>query len=158
MLLTKYPQFMQRAAASSPSPSTPQDTTPPSSKRQKTNHSTPSTPANPLSDQAAIQAALEAEEAQREAAISRVAAERGETRWVLSFVDAQKGGGGSQGMKVVKAGFGEIDGGGDKVGENRGGPRKHMVMGRKSFGNFNKELEVGNKYGATFLTRLNGVD
>lgn len=149
---------MQRAAASSPSPSNPQDTTPPSSKRQKTNHSTLSTPATLISDQAAIQAALEAEEAQRQAAITRVAAERGETKWVLSFVDAQKGGGGSQGMKVVKAGFGEIDGGGDKVGEKGRGPRKHMVPGRRSFGNFNKELEVGYKYGTMFLIRPSELD
>ena len=138
---------MQRAAASSPSPSTPQDTTPPSSKRQKTNHSTLSSPATPISDQAAIQAALEAEEAQRDAVITRVAAERGETKWVLSFVDAQKGGGGSQGMKIVKAGYGDIDGEGNEVGERGGGPLKHMVSGRRSFGNFNKELEVGYKYG-----------
>ena len=135
---------MQRAAASSPSASAPQDSTPPSSKRQKVSHSSPSTPATPFSDQAAIQAALEAEGAQREAAIARLAAERGETKWVLSFVETQQGGGESQRMNVVRAGYGDIDGG-DKVGREGNGALKHMVQGRRSFGNFNRELEVGHK-------------
>ena len=133
---------MQRAAASSPSVSSP-----PPSKRQKISHSSPSSPATPLTDQAAIQAAIEAEEAQNQAAIARVAAERGETKWELSFVDAQKGGGGLQGMKVVMAGYGDIDGGEDKIGT-----KKHMSSGRRSFGKFNRQLEVGlMKEDKTFL-------
>ena len=139
---------MQRAAASSPSSSAPQDLTPPSSKRQKTTHSSPSTPATPFSDQAAIQAALELEGAQREAAIARLAAERGETKWVLSFVETQQDGGASQRMKVVRAGYGEIDGE-NKVGGKENGAPKNMVQGRRSFGNFNRELEVGHKKHST---------
>lgn len=131
---------MQRAAASSPSVSSPQASTPPPSKRQKMSHSSPSGPAAPLTDQAAIQAAIEAEEAQNEAAIARVAAERGETKWVLSFVDAQKGEGGLRGMRVVMAGYGDIDGGEHKVGT-----KKQASSGRRSFGKFNRHLEVGHK-------------
>lgn len=104
---------MQRAAASNPTtPSTPASDAaqPPSSKRRKvSNHSTPSTPATPLTEQAAIQAALDAEEAKREEALERIAAERGETKWVLSFVDdgREKAGG----LRVSRAGYGDIDGG-----------------------------------------------
>ena len=140
---------MQRAAASSPSASALHDSTPPSSKRQKINHSSPSTPATPFSDHAAIQAALEAEGAQREAAIAKLAAERGETKWVLSFVETQQGGGESPRMKVVKAGFGDIDRG-DKVGEKENGALKRMAQGRRSFGHFNRELEVGHKKHFTY--------
>ena len=136
---------MQRAAASSPSASAPEDSTPPSAKRQKTNHSGPSTPATPFSDQTAIQAALDAEGTQREAAIARIAAERGDTKWILSFVEAQPSGGESQRMKVVRAGYGDIDGAENKVGGKESGTPKYMVQGRKSFGNFNRELEVGHK-------------
>ena len=143
---------MQRAAASSPSASSPQSSTPPS-KRQKTAHSSPSSPATPLTDQAAIQAAIAGEEAQREAAIARVAAERGETKWVLSFVDAQKSRSGLQGMKVVRAGYAELDGGEDKVGA-----KKNMSMGRRSFGRFNRELEVGYNRTTDIFPALRGDD
>ena len=135
---------MQRAAASSPSASAPQDPASPSSKRQKTTHFSPSTPPTPLADQAAIQAALEAEGAQREETMARLAAERGETRWVLSFVETQSGEGESQRMKVVRAGYGDIDGG-NKVDRKESGAIKHMIQGRRSFGNFNRELEVGHR-------------
>ena len=67
-----------------------------------------------------------------------MAAERGETKWVLSFVDAQKGRSGLRGMKVVRAGYAELDGGEDKVGA-----KKNTSLGRRSFGRFNRELEVG---------------
>lgn len=145
---------MQRAAASSPSTSAPQDLAPPSSKRQKTTHSSPSTPATSFSDQAAIQAALESEGAKREAAIARLAAERGETKWVLSFVETQQDGGASRRMKVVRAGYGEIDGGENKVGGKENGAPKNMIQGRRSFGNFNRELEVGHKKHSTNSSRF----
>ncbi|KAL8795361.1 MAG: hypothetical protein Q9195_002102 [Heterodermia aff. obscurata] len=149
---------MQRAAASSPSASVPQDSSPPSAKRQKTTHSSPSTPATPFSDQAAIQAALEAEGAQREAAIARTAAERGETKWVLSFVETQKGREKSQRMKVVRAGYEDIDRGEGKVGGKENGAPQYMVQGRKSFGNFNRELEQQNRDADNSFSSSDEVD
>ena len=63
---------------------------------------------------------------------------------MLSFVDVQKDEGVAKprGMKVVKAGYGDIDGG-DKVGGKNTGNQRHMITGRRSFGNFNRALEVG---------------
>lgn len=135
---------MQRAAASSPAIATPsassstQSPSYSSSKRQKLAHS-PSTPVTPLSDQQAIQAALDAEEAKRSKALEKIAAEWGETKWVLSFVDEQ-GGERNGGLRVAKAGYGDIDGGGWGIG-NEGSERKG-VSGRMSFGIFNQEVEV----------------
>jgi len=137
-------QFMQRAAASSPTtPVTPtssstQSPSYSSSKRQKLAHS-PSTPVTPLSDQQAIQAALDAEEAKRSEALEKIAAERGETKWVLSFVDEQRGER-NGGLRVAKAGYGDIDGGG--WGADGGGSERKGVSGRMSFGRFNQEVEV----------------
>ena len=57
-------------------------------------------------------------------------------------------------MKVVRAGYGDIDGGENKVGGKENGPPKHMVQGRRSFGNFNRELEVGHKKHVTNSCRF----
>ena len=132
---------MQRAAASSPTTpvsSSAQSPSCSSSKRQKRTHS-PSTPVTPLSDQQAIQAALDAEEAKRSEALEKIAAERGETKWVLSFVDEQRGER-NGGLRVAKAGYGDIDGGG--WGADGGGSERKGVSGRMSFGRFNQEVEV----------------
>src|SRR5271156_330941 len=78
-------KFMQRAAASSPipTPSTP-DQPPP--KRQRIGDSTPpSLDPGSVADQRAVQAALAAEEAKRQIALERQAADAGDTRWVLTF-------------------------------------------------------------------------
>src|SRR5208282_5563000 len=77
-------KFMQRAAASSPiSTPTPDQPSP----KNTRNGSSP--PANQdielLADQRAIQAALAAEEAKRQIALERQAADAGDTRWVLNF-------------------------------------------------------------------------
>ena len=148
---------MQRAAASSSIASTPQGSPLPSSKRQKTTHSSASTPATPHSDQAAIQAATEAEEAQRETALTKIAAERGETKWVLSFVDADKGQGGLRGLRIVKAGYSDIDNNEGQVGGKEKVYRPHIEMGRRSFGNFNRELEVCHKSKNQALRYSSGV-
>ncbi|KAL8829550.1 MAG: hypothetical protein Q9191_001954 [Dirinaria sp. TL-2023a] len=135
-------KFMQRAAASSPAqPTTPASQTSqipsqPPSKRQKVSPF-PSTPATPLSDQQAIQAALNAEEAKHSEALERIAAERGETKWILSCVDEGKGDR-RPGFRVTKAGYGDIDADENAGPERRG---KWGVNGRRSFGKFNKELE-----------------
>ena len=75
---------MQRGSTSVPSnPQSPSSSNPPSSKRQKVSHNdAPSTPTNPLTPQIPS----DPEEARIQAAIARVAAERGETQW--SFAEA----------------------------------------------------------------------
>ncbi len=124
---------MQRAAASTP-PSTPQSqpqtpNTPPS-KRQKT-HASPSTAAPP-SDLQLIQAALYDEEEKREKAIERLAEEAGETKWVLSTTKGEAGDG-KPAFRVMTAGYADLD-------QEACWP---ATVGRRSFGKFNRELEVG---------------
>lgn len=124
---------MQRAAASA-TPSTPQSEphTPdsPPSKRQKTS-AAPSSTATPPSDLRLIQAALTEEEEKREKAIERLGEEAGETKWVLSTVNAEEdhfvGG-----LRVAKAGYSDTD---------QQAWRPAMV-GRRSFGKFNRVLEA----------------
>ena len=124
---------MQRAAASNP-PSTPQlhsqpASTPPS-KRQKLSNGTPSytTP----SESELIQSALAEDTAKREEAIERLAEEAGETKWVLSTVNGDPEVG-VKGLRVTMAGYSDIDQ--DAL--------RPALPGRKSFGKFNRELEVG---------------
>ncbi|KAG2411577.1 hypothetical protein HFD88_009133 [Aspergillus terreus] len=79
-------KFMQRAAATAAakeSPQTPTESSTPTPKRQRL---TPTqSPAGPSSDLEAISAALAAEEDKRREALSRQAAEAGETEWVLDY-------------------------------------------------------------------------
>ncbi|MCJ1246812.1 hypothetical protein MMC30_004021 [Trapelia coarctata] len=123
-------KFMQRAAASTSLPtSTP--TTPPSAKRQKLD-SAPSTP----SDLYAVQSALAAEEAKRLEALERRYGEAGETKWVLSVREAENGMNGA-GLKVTGVGYVEVDNG--EEGEEE--PWRGAMVGRRSFGRFNRALE-----------------
>lgn len=124
---------MQRAAASTPL-SAPQSQlrTPdiPLSKRQKVS-AAPSSTATPPSELQLIHAALTEEEEKREKTIERLAEEAGETRWVLSTVNGEEGNG-VGGLRIAKAGYSDID---------QEASRPAMV-GRRSFGKFNKGLEV----------------
>ena len=131
---------MQRAAASSPN-SSPQTPDQPSAKRQK--FSNAPSPATPSTDLQAIQVALAAEEAKRSEAIERQAAEAGETKWVLSFRDdegAVNGVGGGA-LRVVTNGYSDID---RNPGEHNHNdePWRPLMVGRRSFGKFNRVLEV----------------
>jgi len=138
---------MQRAAASSPNPtpsskaSNPQiesGQTPPSKRRRldtrTPDYSTPTSPPELLQ----IQAAVNEEEAKRERAIERLAEEVGETKWILSTVDGDEGEEpdslGQRGgmLRVTNAGYADID----------SEPWRPAEAGRRSFGKFNKELEV----------------
>ena len=123
---------MQRAAASTSSMSQPHsggsDAPPP--KRQKVS-SVPFSTATSLSDLPLIQVALAEEEGKRGKAIGRLAEEAGETDWILSTVNGH-GGHGLEGIRVAKAGYSDID---------QEAWRPSMV-GRRSFGKFNRELEV----------------
>ena len=124
---------MQRAAASIP-PSTPQsqsqlDSTPPS-KRQKLSSGNPAVTTTP-SESELIKSALDADAAKREEAIERLAEEAGETKWVLSTVGGDTEGG-VNGLRVAMAGYSDID----------HDAMRPAMQGRKSFGKFNRELEV----------------
>ena len=124
---------MQRAAASAPSfapQSQPRSPQTPSSKRQQASV-TPSSIATPSSDLQLIQVALTEEEEKREKAVERLAEDAGETKWVLSTVD-----GGEQtnlgGLRIVENGY-------SAIGQEAWRP---SMVGRRSFGKFNRELEV----------------
>lgn len=131
---------MQRAAACS-SISSPQTPDLPSAKRQK--YSNAPSPATPSADLQAIQAALAAEEAKRSKAIERQAAEAGETKWVLSFRD-EEGAVNSHAagaMRVVTNSYTDIDRATEAYMHDEE-PYRPLVVGRRSFGKFNRALEV----------------
>ncbi|KAI9760423.1 MAG: hypothetical protein M1835_000180 [Candelina submexicana] len=139
-------KFMQRAAAaaSTPTTSTSTPSTEPSPKRQKLSVS--NTSSAPSSDLQAVRAAVAAEEAVRSAAIERQAAEAGETRWVLSFLDGESNGVGHGRLRIINDGYSGIDGGRGvedafiEDGDEAEGWRE-KVVGRRSFGRFNRALE-----------------
>ena len=136
-------KFMQRAAASpSSGPSTPAE--PPSKKQRMSDGSGISTPpSTSRSDAAAAKEAVAAEERQREEAFDREAADRGESKWYLSFKQPQKPASASP-FRVVSAGYSTLDGSNtkDKNSEDEAESAEPQV-GRRSFGKFNKGLEVG---------------
>ena len=126
---------MQRASASTPTtPTTPDGTRP--SKRLKTEAAI--TP-----DARAFQEAAAAEEAKKNAFIERAAAEAGETKWVLSLSDAKPSTAAST-LRIVEAGYAAIDSGApipDSDDEDDQDQSAGMA-GRRSFGKFNKAVEV----------------
>ena len=127
---------MQRAAASSPT--TPDTPSLPSAKRQKLSDT--SSPATPTSELQIMRAATAAEEARRAEALERQAADAGETKWVLSFRDEAVGTENGV-LQVLKTGYADLDtgGNGQNQEEEPWGPK---VVGRRSFGKFNRALEV----------------
>jgi hypothetical protein len=141
-------KFMQRAAASSPisTPSTPDQ---PPSKRQRVGDSSPaSLDIDSLADQRAVQVALAVEEAKRQIALERQAADAGDTRWVLTFKPDLKTPQiqGKPVVRVVETGFAAIDSAmpvqitpteGEDVSSDR-----PLIVGRRSFGKFNRTIEV----------------
>ena len=141
-------KFMQRAAASSPisAPSTPDQ---PSPKRQRIGDSpTPNLGVDSLADQRAVQAALAAEETKRQIALERQAADAGDTHWVLTFKPDLKTPQieGKTAIRVVETGFAAIDHAlpgkitsTDGEGLNSDRP---LIVGRRSFGKFNRTVQV----------------
>ncbi|TVY41573.1 hypothetical protein LOCC1_G004227 [Lachnellula occidentalis] len=137
-------KFMQRAAVSPPSsPSTPDE--PPSKRRKKGAESTPTKfNVDALADQRAIQKALADEEAKRQAALERQAAEAGDTRWVLSFEDQKQTAASSAlALRVVQTGYANLDSVPSLQVRSMGEEQedKPIVVGRRSYGKFNKVLE-----------------
>ncbi|KAL8922428.1 MAG: hypothetical protein Q9208_005150 [Pyrenodesmia sp. 3 TL-2023] len=134
-------KFMQRAAASSP-PSTPQELDGPrSAKRRKTSadQSSVTTPITiPVNDAHAFQVAADAEDAKRAAAIEKVAADAGETKWVLSTADtdgSQANGIGQRKLRFLATGYSDIDADPAQTTERR------AEMGRRSFGRFSENIK-----------------
>lgn len=147
-------KFMQRGAASpNSSPTTPSE--PPSKKQRLSNGSYASTPSStPRSDAQAIEEALAAEEQRRTEALEREAADRGETKWYLSFKEPQTPAQESP-LRIVPAGYSTLD----AAAHSKERPSDDDVeidvplqaKGRRSFGKFNRSLEV---CGHSRLTQL----
>lgn len=137
-------KFMQRAAASpiSPSPSTPEE--PPNKRRKKGGDSSPSTfSVDALADQRAVQKALAEEEAIRQVALERQAAEAGDTRWVLSFEDDNRlAVSPTLALRVVQTGYANLDSISQVRSVEEEPDDKPIMVGRRSFGKFNRVLEV----------------
>lgn len=130
---------MQRAAASSQPPTPLAPSSEPPTKRQRISISKSQSPlASPISaDVQAFHAAADLEEAKRTAAIERIAAEAGETKWVLSTADAGQTNGTDRKLRFLTAGYSDID---QATAQATG--LRHGEMGRRSFGRFNKDIEV----------------
>lgn len=141
-------KFMQRAAASSNASST-TTTTPdePPAKRHKKGASSTKFDVDFLTDQKAVQAAIAEEEAKKQAALDKQAAELGDTRWVLNFANQTESSQSYPKLRVVHAGFANLDRSGDGylvgVDEKEGEEDRPVKGGRRSFGKFNPVLEVG---------------
>lgn len=141
-------KFMQRAAASSPSsaPSTPGG--PPSKKQRLSDGS--SVPFTPESDARAVEEALAAEEAKRIEALERAGADAGETKWYLSYRQ-QKAKGEETPLRIVYARSGALDSPSaarmsaeedDEGSEDEAPAVRPDIIGRRSFGKFNRKVEV----------------
>lgn len=131
---------MQRAAALPSASSNPNSPDIPSPKRRKFSSTTASTALTPPSEAQAIQAVMKAEEDKISQAVDRLAAEAGETKWSLSFVDEVGGVKETGGLQVVTVGYSQID---------LGGGKGH---GRMSFGTVNRAAEV-----CPYLLKLFGI-
>lgn len=137
---------MQRAAASPPTTTSPYTPDEPSPKRRKKDSDSPSEPSfdvNALANQRTIQAAIASEDAKREAALVRAAADAGDMRWVLRFED-QKTLSPSQNLalRIVQTGYANLDTSSFRPTEDDKEEETPIMVGRRSFGNFNKVLEV----------------
>ena len=115
-------KFMQRAAASASSAGSP-DSEPPSSKRRKVESSIAESRINANIDQALIQAALDGEEATRQAALAKHSS--ADTHWVLkNTLDKAKDGKAANGpLNIVYVGYGDMDSS-DESGDNEDAPTK----------------------------------
>ena len=133
---------MQRAAASV-LPVTPQQHLQPQVqvdrpiKRQKT-IDTSSATAKPASESLSVQVAPDAEKEKRDRAIEKLAEQVGETKWVLNTIDRESGDA-TGALRVLQAGYSEID----------HEARRPNNIGRRSFGKFNREPEVGQSSSST---------
>lgn len=140
-------KFMQRstAASSQSAPSTPGARP---AKRQRMSDVSMQRDA----DAEAVQVALAAEELKRTQALERHAVEAGDTKWTLNLTDASSNTETTP-LKVVSAGYIAIDSPlaqerDISVGDEDEGTVRPRLIGRRSFGKFNRVFEVlQNLYG-----------
>jgi len=121
--------------------------------------STPST--TPRSDAQGADGTVTAESQQRAEALEREAADRGESKWYLSFKEPETAIDNSP-LRIVSAGYSTLDAG-PSVRERSLDddddviPTRPQVAGRRSFGKFNKAVEV--RFGLhTATIKLTGGD
>lgn len=146
-------KFMQRAAATGPksAPSTPESRP---SKRPRLSEPVKRAP-NDNTDLQRVQGALAAEELKRQQALGRQAADAGDSRWELDLPSLPT----VQALNVVRAGYTVIDSpsatasrvangtvaetfSNHEEGEEEDDALSIQTSGRRSFGRFNKILEV----------------
>lgn len=139
-------KFMQRsAAAEAQSPRTPAAAEPAAKKQRLSNGSFNSTPAStPHADTKLPSNAPTPEDQRREEAFAREAEARGDSKWYLSFKEPQSPAANSP-LRIVSAGYGALDSsrtaGRSSSGDEGSSSPPHM-SGRRSFGKFNKPVEV----------------
>ena len=133
---------MQRAAASE----SPKPLEEPMAKRQKLSNGSPRVlnSTSTFGDATAIRAALAAEEAKREEALSRQSRGDDETRWMFSFRAEERGQ--EEGLKVQKVGYAGLDA--YRIeGEDSEELWKPDGEGRKIFGKYRRKESVSLKNG-----------
>jgi hypothetical protein len=129
-------KFMQRAAASSSAASSPDSNTP-SSKKRKLDHSPTSGRIDLNIDEASIKAALEDQEAKRQAALRKHTA--GDTHWVLNStpVGSSVKPLANPPLNIVYVGYGDVDSE-NESGDNCDAP----AQGRTSTKDYKKAAQV----------------
>ena len=131
---------MQRADAASPT--TPDSVDLPSAKRQKLGDvSLPNTASN---ETQTVQIITAAEEAKRVEALESQTGDGGETKWVLRFNDEVTGTDHGT-WRVLNASYAELDTGMSAQGPGEE-PWRPKLVGRRSFGKFNRAIEVCRLY------------
>lgn len=132
-------KFMQRAAASSNDPSSPDEH--PAKRQKQSGDSSASVDVASLVDQRAIQAAITEEERVRQAALDKAAEQAGDTHWVLKYEnqDADEMSSSKKPLRIIETGYASIDNDDNELDTSSGSP---MVSGRRSFGQYNREVEV----------------
>lgn len=138
-------KFMQRAAASPTSPSSPEQ--PPAKRQKQSGQSEAEFAIDSLADKHAVQAAIAEEERIREAAIERAAEQAGDTRWHLSFEnqDYNLSASSQKSLQIIHAGYAVIDSldlHDAAVGPDSASTNSPISTGRRSFGKFNRTIEV----------------
>jgi hypothetical protein len=138
-------KFMQRAAAS-PTSSSPITAEEPSPKRRKKNDEPVASHRVKFDEETnrrTLQEAEEAEEAKRQAALERQGIAAGDTRWSFSFTDDEDDAQ-HHVLRVVSTGYASLDSLRVKSESDESSieDNKAAMVGRRSFGNFNKVVEV----------------
>ena len=140
---------MQRSAAANASASphsspkaTPDSPQQPQQKRRRIDsQSSPSTP-TAQSDLDRINLALAEEEKKRQDALARQAHDAGETKWVMDYARNGSSNGTAKDGGTRKVVVSTTYSGLDAVEDGMSGNRAPNDLGRRSFGRFNKEVEV----------------